>query len=129
MTSFSIEVKRRNPEANQQVDIFNCVCWNDVSQIASECNSNQLVHIEGSIRNRSYENNESKRIFVTEIEVRQLTVIGQSSIDEPVEKSHEFASPSIPIIEPTESKPTTNFDFNEAINESSDEPLSEEVPF
>ena len=130
VSDFQIEVSRRNPEANQQTDVFTIIAWGEQSEKAASLNLGDLVHVEGSIRNRTYENNEGRRVYVTEIEARTLACLSTASVgQQSVEQDDNFPGfNNPPVIEPSQNA-APNFDFNEAIQNDSSAELSEEVPF
>ena len=130
-TTFKLEVNRPEIEnSKNQSDIFSIVSWRDLANTAASLSIGNQILIEGSIQNRNFENNEGQRIYITEIEAKQLKVLtNQSSTNVP--KQDEI----IPVIEEQQPEYNDNFDFNDAIKASENEPapfeneLGEDVPF
>lgn len=110
------------PAKTDQLDI---VCWGDLANSTTNFTPQTLLLVSGSIKTRNYENNEGKRIYVTEVEAREIVPLSTSS--QPNEAN------DVPVFEPMNSQnttPTENFDFNEAIKmEEPSSELGENVPF
>ena len=129
VTNFKLTVNRPENESGQsQQDVFTIISWRELSEKASALQENTRVLVEGSIRNRSYENNEGQRIYVTEIESYNLSVLSEN------QAPHSGANS--PVVDPVEqiSDNEPVFDFNEAIKTESNSPdfssdLGKDVPF
>ena len=124
--TFTIEVDRPNNEAlESQSDRFTINAWRDLADSAASLTVNSLVIVDGSIRNRTYDNNEGQRVYVTEIEAKAIKALAANST--------AASESSIPVIEEASPKAEEPFDFNEAIkSDSSSEfvtQLGEDVPF
>ena len=134
VTNFSLSVDRPQSEtAPNQTDQFTIVAWRDLSETASTLNINNTVIVEGSIRNRSYDNNEGQRVYVTEIEARSIKPLTSTT---PINTPNQNEA-IIEQVEPAH-KSEEVFDFNEAIKEDpqtnnvmSDfsKEIGEDVPF
>ena len=129
-TSFIISVDRPEIEGKSavQADDFTVVCWRDLAEKVTQFSTGSLVLIEGSIITRNYDNNEGKRIYITEIDARACTLLTADSA--PVKENAAF----VPVLEQVENQPEqaaeTNFDFNEAIKPADPQvELGEDVPF
>ena len=125
LCTFTLEVARPNNETvESQSDRFTINAWRDLADSAASLAANSLVIVDGSIRNRTYDNNEGQRVYVTEIEAKAIKAL---------ESSPSATESSIPVIEETSPKNEKPFDFNEAIkSDSSSEfvtQLGEDVPF
>lgn len=70
VVSFSIAVNRKFAKQGEeaQADFFNIVAW---SKTAEFCNSyfkkGQQVAVTGRVQNRSYDNKEGQKVYITEI--------------------------------------------------------------
>ena len=130
VAEFKLEVDRPvTDNAPAQTDTFKIIAWRDLAEKAKTCDSGNMILVEGSIRNRNFENSEGNRIYVTEIEAR---ILKKMNSDSQVQASQD-SSQSIPVIEESP-KDEKVFDFNQAIKEESPEPelaaqLGEDVPF
>jgi single-strand DNA-binding protein len=69
-TSFTLAVDRpfKSGDGNQDVDFIPIVLWRQLAEtVANYVRKGKLVAIEGRIQIRNYENNEGKRVYITEI--------------------------------------------------------------
>lgn len=68
--TFSIAVNRRfkNAQGEREADFINCVIWRQQAEnLANWLRKGMQVSIVGSIQTRNYENNEGRRVYVTEV--------------------------------------------------------------
>lgn len=53
---------------NDTTDFINCVAWNKLAEIMNKyCKKGDLVTVEGRISVRNYENQQGKKVYITEI--------------------------------------------------------------
>ena len=80
VSQFTMAVDRRGKDKG--ADFINIVAWGkDAENVSNYCSKGKLVAVLGRISTRDYENNEGKRVFVTEVtvdEVKFLTPSGKS---------------------------------------------------
>ena len=135
VTNFELTVDRQQAEnAPQQSDTFTIVAWRELAETASQLSLNSLLLVEGSIRNRNYENNEGQRIYVTEIEARSIKTVQAAPAGIPSQETQ-----SEPVIQTQQTDKNEDvFDFNEAIKENTNsnfaeadftKEIGEDVPF
>lgn len=70
VTTFTLAVNRSftNAQGKQDVDFINCVTFRKQAEnVNNYLSKGSLAGVDGRLQSRSYENNEGKRIFVTEI--------------------------------------------------------------
>ena len=70
VTSITLAVNRsfRNQQGEVGADFVQCTLWKKVAENTVQyCRKGSLVGITGRIHTRSYENQEGKRIYVTEV--------------------------------------------------------------
>ena len=69
VASFTLAVNRRfAKEGEQQADFINIVAWSKTAEFCSKYfKKGQQVGIIGRIQTRSYDNQEGKRVYVTEV--------------------------------------------------------------
>lgn len=69
--NFTIAVNRpfKNQQTNEyDADFINCVVWRKPAEnLANYMKKGNQIGVDGQIRTRSYENQDGKRIFVTEV--------------------------------------------------------------
>ena len=69
VSSFTLAVNRRfAKEGEQQADFINIVAWNKTAEFCSKYfRKGQQVAVVGRIQTRSYDNQEGKKVYVTEV--------------------------------------------------------------
>ncbi|WP_100406249.1 single-stranded DNA-binding protein [Bacillus solitudinis] len=67
--NFTLAVNRiRKQENGPDADFINCVVWQKPAEnVANYLKKGSLAGIDGRIQTRSYDNNEGKRVFITEV--------------------------------------------------------------
>jgi single-strand DNA-binding protein len=78
VASFTLAVDRqfKNKNGEKEADFINCVAWKHTAEaIANFTDKGHRIGITGRIQTRNYENNEGKRIFVTEVVAEQVTFL------------------------------------------------------
>lgn len=76
--NMTLAVNRTFTDANgeRQADFINCVMFKKTTEIAKKyLNKGSLVGISGRLQSRSYEDKDSKRVFVTEVVVDNLAFL------------------------------------------------------
>ncbi|MCJ0933657.1 single-stranded DNA-binding protein [Mammaliicoccus sciuri] len=70
VATFTLAINRTftNQNGERQADFINCVVFRTPAENVNKyLNKGNLAGVEGRIQSRSYENNEGKRVFVTEV--------------------------------------------------------------
>lgn len=75
VAAFTVAVNRRytNQQGDREADFINCVIWRKAAE--SFCNythKGSLVGIDGHLQTRSYEAQDSHRVFITELVVDEF---------------------------------------------------------
>jgi single-strand DNA-binding protein len=68
--NFRLAVNRpfKNQKGENEADFINCTIWRKQAEnVANYLNKGSLAGVDGRIQTRNYENNEGKKIFVTEV--------------------------------------------------------------
>ncbi len=82
LARFSIAVNRRfaGKDAQQQADFINCVAWRQTGEfIARYFRKGSMIAIVGSIQSRSWEGQDGKRQYATEVSVDEAYFTGSKS--------------------------------------------------
>ncbi|MBO8172153.1 MAG: single-stranded DNA-binding protein [Bacillaceae bacterium] len=85
VATFSLAVDRRftNQQGERETDFINIVVWRQLAELcANYLKKGQQAAVEGRLQTRSYENNEGRRVYVTEVvadNVQFLNGPGQST--------------------------------------------------
>lgn len=69
VTSFTVACTRRfKQEGQPEADFINTVAWNKTADIVAQyTHKGSLVGVEGRIQTRSFDDKDSKRVYVTEV--------------------------------------------------------------
>ncbi|NDI37250.1 single-stranded DNA-binding protein [Chengkuizengella sediminis] len=98
VTQFTLAVDRTftNSEGKKEADFINIVTWRKLAETCAEyLEKGRLTAFEGRIQVRNYENNEGRRVYVTEIvadNVRFLESNSSNKRNETNGNSHPGAS-------------------------------------
>ena len=82
LARFSIAVNRRfaGKDAQQQADFINCVAWRQTGEfIARYFQKGGMIAIVGSIQTRSWDGNDGKKQYATEVIVDEAYFTGSKS--------------------------------------------------
>ncbi|HLR64440.1 MAG TPA: single-stranded DNA-binding protein [Pseudogracilibacillus sp.] len=70
VANFNVAANRpyKNQQGEQEADFINCVIWRKPAEnLATYMKKGSLIGVEGRIQTRSYENQEGKMVYVTEV--------------------------------------------------------------
>lgn len=70
VASFTLAVKRdfKNTNGDQESDFINCVIWRKSAEtLANTVRKGHQIGVTGRIQTRNYENQQGKKVFVTEV--------------------------------------------------------------
>lgn len=70
VANFTIAINRpfRNQQGEQEADFINCVAWRKQAEnLANYMRKGSMIGVDGRIQTRSYDNQEGKRVYVTEV--------------------------------------------------------------
>lgn len=103
ITTFNMAVNRNFKGANgeRETDFINCMIWRKQAELLAEwCKKGNLVGITGRIQTRSYDNQQGKRVYVTEVVTDTFQLLekrdnsaNQSNIEEQMPASFETTNP------------------------------------
>ena len=82
LARFSIAVNRRfaGKDAQQQADFINCVAWRQTGEfIARYFQKGSMIAVVGSIQSRSWDGQDGKRQYATEVNVEEAYFTGSRS--------------------------------------------------
>ena len=78
VTSVNIAVTRnyKNADGIYETDFIKCVLWNGIAENTSEyCKCGDVIGIKGRLQTSSYEDENHKLIFVTEVVAERVTFL------------------------------------------------------
>ncbi|KMK77911.1 single-stranded DNA-binding protein [Alkalihalobacillus pseudalcaliphilus] len=70
VANFTLAVNRpfSNQQGDREADFINCVIWRKQAEnVANYLKKGSLAGVDGRVQTRSYDNNEGRRVFITEI--------------------------------------------------------------
>lgn len=85
--NFSLAVNRdfKNKDGEYEADFINCQVWDKQAEsMATYVGKGSLIGVEGRIQTRSYDNNDGKRVYVTEIVCDRVEFLNYSNASEKV---------------------------------------------
>jgi single-strand DNA-binding protein len=79
VANFTLAVNRpfSNQSGENEADFINCVVWKKAAEnLANYMSKGSQIGVVGRVQTRSYDNNEGKRVFVTEIVADNVQFLG-----------------------------------------------------
>ncbi|UOE94125.1 single-stranded DNA-binding protein [Alkalihalobacillus sp. LMS39] len=70
IANFTLAVNRAftNQQGEREADFINCVVWRKPAEnVANFLKKGSLAGVDGRVQTRNYENNEGKRVYITEV--------------------------------------------------------------
>ena len=95
VASFTVVAERSwtaNGKAYNAKDYINCVAWGkDAETIGNSCKAGTAVEVKGRIGNRSYEDKNGEKKYVTEVNVEGVEIPGKVHRQEPplIDSQHD----------------------------------------
>ncbi len=82
VANFTLAVERplRNDSVQTYTDRVKIVAWRDLADKSATLQSGTLALVEGNIHTRSYDNDAGQRVYVTEVEARQVRALASSDL-------------------------------------------------
>lgn len=114
VVNFTIAINRTYTSASgeRETDFINCVAWNKTAEnMAAYVSKGALIGVEGRIQTRTYDDNDGKRVYLTEVYVDNLQFLESRSSSNQPSTNQNF-----------QQKSEDNFfsDFNESSKGTSD---------
>lgn len=81
VTSVNVAVTRnfKNTEGIYESDFIRCVLWNGVASNTSEyCHTGDVIGVKGRLQTRFYDDENQKRIYVTEVIAEKVTFLSSA---------------------------------------------------
>lgn len=109
VVNFTVAINRRFGKDKDKADFLNCVAWNKTADfMANYLSKGALVSIEGRIETGSYEDNDGKRVYTTDVVVDNLQAL------ESMKERNEYQSSqgNTPTQTHTQNKPKQEEDID-----------------
>lgn len=100
VTTFTLAVNRAfsNQEGERQADFINVVVWRKPAEnVANFLNKGSLAGVDGRMQTRNYENNEGRRIYVTEIVAESVQFLDTKKDGNPSNVTFEGQTEAVDI--------------------------------
>lgn len=83
VTNFTVAVERNfaNAQGERETDFIRCIAWRKTAEIITKlAYKGSLVGVVGAIETGSYENNEGRTVYTTEINVDNFQILEPKSV-------------------------------------------------
>ena len=83
--SFTVAVERnfKNQNGEKETDFINCAMWRKAAEnLANYTKKGSLIGVEGRIQTRNYENEQGKRVYVTEVLAEKFSFLESAKKDD-----------------------------------------------
>ena len=100
VATFTLAVTRpfKNQNGDYESDFINCQTWGKAAEnLANYMRKGSKVGVVGRIQTRNYENNEGRRVYVTEVVADSVQFLEPKKESKPKENSDQFADDGKPI--------------------------------
>lgn len=120
VTSFTLAVDRPyKNQGEQETDFIPIIVWRQLAEtVANYCRKGRLVAVEGRLQVRNYENNEGKRVYVTEVIADNVRFLESNRSN----NNHQTNRPS-------ESNSRSNYDNSQYGNPEPIDISDDDLPF
>jgi len=106
--NFTVAVDRKfkDKDGNRQADFVICVAWKQTATfIQKYFHKGSRIGLTGSIQTRTYEDNEGRTVFVTEVLVDDVEFVESANKTEPTTAPAPIPEPEEPVQEPSGTLP------------------------
>lgn len=100
VSNFTIAVNRpfSNNQGDRDADFINCVIWRKPAEnLAQFMSKGSLIGVDGRLQTRSFDNQEGKRVFVTEVQAESVQFLEsknkKGSAGEPQQSQRDMGEP------------------------------------
>jgi len=94
VANFTLAVNRpfRNAQGKNEADFINCQTWRKQAEnLATYMKKGNLIGVDGRIQTRTYENQEGKTVFVTEVLAESIQFLESRNTSEKPNRSKQQA--------------------------------------
>lgn len=79
---FTLAVNRnfKTKNGEQQADFISCVAWRKTAEVIQQyTRKGSQIAVDGSLQTRTYDNKQGTKVYVTEVNVEQITLLGSKN--------------------------------------------------
>ena len=88
--TLAVNRNRKSENGEREVDFINFVAWRKTAEILSSyASKGSQIGITGRIQTRSYEGNDGKRVYVTEVVAESVTLLDSKSKNQQPQQKQE----------------------------------------
>lgn len=102
--NFTVAVDRKfkDKDGNRQADFIICVAWKQTATfIQKYFHKGNRIGLTGSIQTRTFDDNEGRKVFVTEVLVDDVEFVESANKTEPTTAPATIPEPEEPVQEPS----------------------------
>lgn len=106
--NFTVAVDRKfkDKDGNRQADFIICVAWKQTATfIQKYFHKGNRIGLTGSIQTRTFDDNEGRTVYVTEVVVDDVEFVESASKTEPTTAPAPIPEPEEPVQEPSGTLP------------------------
>ncbi|EHK2465082.1 TPA: single-stranded DNA-binding protein [Listeria monocytogenes] len=95
VATFTLAVNRpfKNAQGEQEADFINCVVWRKPAEnVANFLKKGSMAGVDGRIQTRNYEDNDGKRVFVTEVVAESVQFLDSKNNNAEGATSNDYQS-------------------------------------
>ncbi|EAD6871225.1 TPA: single-stranded DNA-binding protein [Listeria monocytogenes] len=125
VATFTLAVNRpfKNAQGEQEADFINCVVWRKPAEnVANFLKKGSMAGVDGRVQTRNYEDNDGKRVYVTEIVAESVQFL------EPKQNAVEGSTPNNNQNEASYSNNNKNGSYRASSSQNSDSFANEGKP-
>lgn len=95
--TLAVERHYKNPSGEVDADFVNCTLWGKTAEnTAQYCKKGSVIGVTGRIQTRNYENQERRRVYVTEVIAEGVRFLSSKPSREPAGTQQENYGPPPP---------------------------------
>ncbi|SEN50118.1 single-strand binding protein [Mesobacillus persicus] len=95
----------RNADGELESDFVQCILWRKTAEnTALYCQKGSVIGVIGRIQTRSYENQEGKRVYVTEVVAENVQFLSKKTVESRAQPQAKTALPPEPVPVPVEAE-------------------------
>lgn len=124
VVNFTIAINRigKQQPGQPEADFINCVAWNQTADLMAQyLGKGSLIGVEGRIQTRNYENNEGRRVYVTEVVVERVEFLESRSQRQTQQQSGYYDQGSNNDYDQYQQAPSDDFDEEPILDIASDD--------
>ncbi|WP_433912320.1 single-stranded DNA-binding protein [Staphylococcus sp. LKG3-3] len=127
VTTFTLAINRTftNAQGEREADFFNCVTFRKQAEnVNNYLSKGSLAGVEGRMQSRSYENNEGRRIFITEVMADSVQFLDTKNSQSNNQQSYSQNANNQPQQQRGQAQPQNNWQQQQQQNNQQGNPFA-----